>query len=296
LIRRGGIALLKPKKITLVYYSGTGCTKEVCLCFAQQLAKKGLESKIIGLENHDPGKLKQPDLLVIFSPVYAFRLASITEKWVKGLPKSNRTMVAIVPVSGGGDISPNTACTIFSRRILKKKGYHLIYERMIVMPSNFGVDAGTEMNQQLIHILPEKAKEMIEDILTGEHRFLLAKPLDRFLAMLGKGEHLGARFFGASIHPNGTCTHCGQCSQKCPTRNIKMDGGMPKFGFRCILCLRCIYCCPVHALKPGILSSVILKDGFHLQKLKKQESEELSPNQTNFDQKGAWKGVSDYLE
>ncbi|MDW2797493.1 hypothetical protein RZO55_07885 [Clostridium boliviensis] len=43
--------MLKPKKITLAYFSGTGCTKEVCLCFAQQLAKKGLESKTISLEN-----------------------------------------------------------------------------------------------------------------------------------------------------------------------------------------------------------------------------------------------------
>ena len=287
--------MLKPKKITLAYFSGTGCTKEVCLCFAQQLAKKGLESKIIGLENHDPGKLKQPDLLVIFSPVYAFRLASITEKWVKGLPKSNRTMVAIVPVSGGGDISPNTACTISCRRILKKKGYHLIYERMIVMPSNFATDVGKETNQQLLRILPEKTKEMIENIMSGEHRFLVAKPHDRLFSMMGKGEHLGARFFGASIHPSAKCTRCGQCSQKCPSRNIKMDHGIPKFGFRCIWCLRCLYACPVHALKPRILSFVILKDGFHLQELKKQEFEEYSPNQTILDRKCARKGVSDYL-
>lgn len=288
--------MLKPKKITLAYFSGTGCTKEVCLCFAQQLAKKGLESKTISLENHEPGNLKPPDLLVIFSPVYAFRLASITEKWVKGLPGSSRTMVVIVPVSGGGDISPNTACTIFSRRMLKKKGYHLIYEKMIVMPSNFGTNAGDEINQQLICILPEKTKEMIEEILNGEHHFLTAKPKDRFLAMLGKGEHLGARLFGASIHPSSQCTHCGKCSQKCPTRNIKMNQGIPKFGFRCILCLRCIYSCPVHVLKPGILTSAVLKEGFHLQKYKKQESVDMSQEQTEFHLKGAWKGIHDYLQ
>lgn len=288
--------MLKPKKITLAYFSGTGCTKEVCLCFAQQLAKKGLESKTVSLENHNPGNLKLPDLLVIFSPVYAFRLASITEKWVKGLPKSSRTMVVIVPVSGGGDISPNTACTIFTRRMLKKKGYHLIYEKMIVMPSNFGTNAGDEINQQLLRILPEKTKEMIEEILNGEHHFLMAKPQDRFLAKLGKGEHLGARLFGASIHPSSQCTHCGKCSQKCPTRNIKMDQGIPKFGFRCIFCLRCIYSCPVHVLKPGILTSAVLKDGFHVQKYKKQESDEMSPKQAEFHLKGAWKGISDYLQ
>lgn len=288
--------MLKPKKITLAYFTGTGCTKEVCLCFAQQLAKNGLESKTINLESHDPGKLKQPDLLVIFSPVYAFRLASITEKWVKGLPKSSRTMAAIVPVSGGGDISPNTACTIACRRILKRKGYHVIYERMAVMPSNFGINAGREIDQQLIHILPEKTKEMVEDIMAGKHHFLLAKPWDRFLSMLGKGEHLGARFFGASIHPSLKCTHCGLCSQKCPVHNIKMEGGKPKFGFRCIWCLRCIYACPVHALNAGILSSVVLKEGFRLQELKKQEYKEFDTDQTNLKPKGAWKGVGEYLK
>ena len=288
--------MFKPKKISLVYFSGTGCTKEVCLCFAQQLAKKGLESKTISLENYDPKKLKQPDLLVIFSPVYAFRLASITEKWVRGLPKSSRTMAAIIPVSGGGDISPNTACTIVCRRILKRKGYHVIYERMAVMPSNFGINAGREIDQQLIHILPEKTKEMVEDIMAGEHHFLKAKPWDRFLAMIGTAEHLGARFFGTFIHPSLKCTHCGQCSQKCPVKNIRMDGGKPKFGFRCIWCLRCIYACPVHALKPGILSSVVLKNGFHLQEIKKQEYKDLDPDQTNFNQNGVWKGVSEYLK
>ena len=75
-----------------------------------------------------------------------------------------------------------------------------------------------------------------------------------------------------------------------------MDQGIPKFGFRCILCLRCIYSCPVHVLKPKILTSAVLKDGFHVQKYKKQESDDMSLKQTEFHLKGAWKGVSDYLQ
>lgn len=49
-----GNYIVKTKKITLAYFSGTGCTKEVCLCFVQELTKKGLESKTINLESHDP--------------------------------------------------------------------------------------------------------------------------------------------------------------------------------------------------------------------------------------------------
>ena len=60
-----------------------------------------------------------------------------------------------------GHVSPNTACRVFCKRLLKRKGYHLVYEKMLVMPSNFATQANQQLNHNLIRILPQKTKKII---------------------------------------------------------------------------------------------------------------------------------------
>ena len=42
------------------------------------------------------------------------------------------------------------------------------------------------------------------------------------------------------------------------------------FGDRCVLCLRCVYGCPERAIQPGMLKSVVLKDGYDLAGVEKR--------------------------
>ena len=285
------------QKIILAYFSGTGCTKAVCDCFAEQLLELGVV--VIKIDIATGRQLEeQADLLVIFSPVYAFRLASITETWVSNLPSDTNanTSAAIISVSGGGETSPNTACRAKCKRILSRKGYNMVYEKMIVMPSNFAIQAEQSINYALLNVMPAKVKYIIQDILAGRKRVTTPKIQDRIFAVLGKAEQFGARMFGAFIRASQRCTKCGLCISNCPQNNIRMANGLPRFGYNCILCLKCIYSCPNKALSPQLMKSSILKGGFNLEKMSERAKME-SNGVTEYDRykNVLWQGVIEYL-
>ncbi|TCL56862.1 hypothetical protein EDD76_11034 [Kineothrix alysoides] len=284
--------------ITLAYFSGTGCTKAAVSCFESRLAGLGIHTSTICISSDSSGSVGTSDLLIVFSPVYAFRLTSIVEDWVKRLPDAQNTYAAIISVSGGGEISPNTACRTLCKRILIRKGYHFVYENMLVMPSNFASHAGAQLNKQLIDSLPKKAAQMIDDILSGKKNNTHPKFQDRLFASIGKAEHLGAKFFGAFIRTSSHCNQCGLCIKSCPKRNIRMKEGKPAFGFHCMLCLRCIYACPQKALSPGILKFFVLKEGFDLKAMSKAPDPGKDQNVQEYSaaEQLLWKGVLDYLE
>lgn len=285
-----------PKRVMLAYFSGTGCTKAVCDCFEEQLTTLGAEVTKVNMPACEKLDAQKTDLLIIFSPVYAFRLAPIAETWVNNLQRVKNTSAVIISVSGGGEISPNTACRVRCKQILKRKGYHLIYEKMIVMPSNFAIQAEQELNFALLTALPEKVGYIIQDILSGKKRITSPKLQDKIMAVMGKGEHLGARFFGASIRASQTCNKCGLCIRDCPQKNIRMANETPKFGFHCMWCLKCIYNCPCNALAPKILKFSVLKGGFNIRKMSERAKKESIKIENIQYKSSLWQGVMDYLQ
>lgn len=247
------------QKIILAYFSGTGCTKAVCDCFAEQLLELGVV--VIKIDIATGRQLEeQADLLVIFSPVYAFRLASITETWVSNLPSDTNanTSAAIISVSGGGETSPNTACRAKCKRILSRKGYNMVYEKMIVMPSNFAIQAEQSINYALLNVIPAKVKYIIQDILAGRKRITTPKIQDGIFTVLGKAEQFGAKIFGAFIRASQSCTN--------------------------------------KALSPQLMKSSILKGGFNLEKMSERAKME-SNEATEYDRykNVLWQGVIEYL-
>ncbi|MDF2511602.1 MAG: Ferredoxin [Herbinix sp.] len=284
-----------PQKVILAYFSGTGCTKEVCDCFEEKLRKKGIDCKKINIAKSKHFDIGEADTLMLFSPVYAFRLTSITEHWVKNLPVVNNKSAIIISVSGGGEISPNTACRNYCKRQLKKKGYDVIYEKMLVMPSNFAVSAKEDLNISLLRVLPYKVEKIILDIIAGKKNLTSPKIQDKMLSIIGKGEHFGARFFGASIRASQECNKCGLCVRACPKKNIRMEKGLPKFGFRCMWCLKCIYDCPRKALSPRILKFTVLNSGFELSKMKQKLYHESGRTENRYNRDVLWQGAIDYI-
>lgn len=281
--------------ITLAYFSGTGCTKAICDCFEQQLNELGTDCRVVNIPDCEPREIGETDLLIILSPVYAFRLVSLVESWVRELPETNRTLAAVLSVSGGGEISPNTACRVRCKHLLKRKGYQVIYEEMLVMPSNFTIQATQNINLQLIKVMPDKVKQIISNLQSGTNRLTQPKFQDRFFAAIGKTEHLGARIFGAMIHASINCNHCGICSRGCPRMNIRLKNGIPKFGFRCVFCLRCIYSCPQKALSPRILKFTILKNGFNMNQLNELANQYPGLTEQDSHRNVLWQGVIDYI-
>lgn len=284
-----------PKRLILAYFSGTGCTKAVCDCFEEHLLKAGTDCIKVNMVTCKPIDMEEADTLIVFSPVYAFRLTSITEKWVKNLPAVKNKSAIIISVSGGGEISPNTACRIYCKRLLKRKGYNLLYEKMIVMPSNFAIQAENNLNLGLLTVLPYKVNQIVLDILSEKKRITSPKFQDRFLAGFGKMEHFGARFFGAFVQASQNCNKCGLCVRDCPQKNIRITDGLPKLGFHCMWCLKCIYNCPCKALSPRILKFSVLKSGFDLKKMGEKAMEESGRPEYKHYKNILWQGAIDYL-
>lgn len=286
------------KVVTLAYFSGTGCTKAVADCFESQLNELGLQVHKTNIATSDNDVILEndTDLLIIFSPVYAFRLAAIVEKWTKKLPHSNGTYVAIISVSGGGEVSPNTACRITCKDILSRKKYILLYEKMIVMPSNYATQANQQLNLAFIKVLPIKVQSILEDIVSGQKNILRPQLRDRAFAFLGRAEHLGASVFGAMLHTSNACNQCGMCVRNCPKNNIRMENGKIKFGFRCLWCMKCIYSCPCKAIKPRILKFAVLKSGFDINKMMTMTLKESTPLQNCYEKDLLWQGSINYLK
>lgn len=287
---------LSIKTVSLAYFSGTGGTEKIVRCFKTQFLKAGINVNIVDISCCDSyHEVNNSELLIVFSPVYAFRLATIVERWVKNLPKTQDILAAVISVSGVGEISPNTACRVHCKRMLIKKGYHMIYEKMLVMPSNFATQAEYQMNLQLIKVMPHKVERIVSAILSNESNFTKPLLMDRFLAMIGKVEHFGAKIFGLSIRASKACSQCGLCARKCPMNNIRLQNGKIRSGSKCIWCLKCIYGCPSKALSPRILKFTVIKDGYNLKEMS-EDAISLCDTEYKFSKNIFWKGVNDYLK
>lgn len=242
-------------------------------------------------ENYDFEKA----FLLLLYPVYALNAPKKVHEWIKSLDRVSCVQTSVVTVSGGGEISPNTASRVSVIKKLEKKGFIVTYEQMLIMPSNFGVTAGETLSRLLLEVLPKKVQTITGEIKSGTVRRTRPLFFDRIMSRLGRIERLGARSFGKKIQVSNSCTGCGWCCEHCPSENITMENGKPVFGNECNFCLGCIYGCPFKALYAGTGKALVFKEGFDLKRLEKLPPDE----DADIDAlaKGyAWSGVKKYLK
>lgn len=282
--------------VKIVYFTGTGSTQRVAECFEKCLTVQGkrvLRTKLFQGNKPENG---EEDMLIILFVVHAFNAPAIVYEWLKIMSPVNKIPAVVISVSGGGEISPNTACRASCIRFLEKKGYEVIYEDMIVMPSNIVVKTVDGLSIRLLKILPNKVEHIIDEILSGTIKRTRSKLVDKFFSHIGEAEKIGAKFFGKHIKFNSDCNGCALCERNCPRKNIRMSNGKPKFSNNCLLCLNCIYGCPRKALTPGIGKIMVIKEGFNLNLIEKRMLgvEKLEPIEKLA--KGyLWKGIKEYL-
>ena len=164
-------------------------------------------------------------------------------------------------------MSPNTACRHKAIKMLEEKGFQVNYENMLVMPSNIAIATKAPLDKMLLDILPYKVGGIIDEINRDVVRRKNAHLLDRALASMGGMERWGGHLFGKRIRVSEACNGCGHCAISCPSGNIAMYEGKPKFASKCFFCMNCLYSCPQHALRPGIGKMAVLKTGLDLDKL-----------------------------
>ncbi|AKB30223.1 Ferredoxin [Methanosarcina siciliae T4/M] len=288
-----------PRKIRIVkiaYFSGTGSTARVAGALQKELERRGVSVVRFGIRAGNLPTGDKENLLVLLFAVHAFNAPGIVYQWIDSLSENNEIVpAAVISVSGGGEITPNTACRVSSIRKLEKKNYRVVYEKMIVMPSNWVVKTDDMLAIRLLEILPSKVERIADDLLAGVVRRTEPNFIDRIFSMFGELEKKGTKFFGERIQVNENCSGCGWCEKKCPANNINMLEGKPVFGKDCFLCLKCIYGCPGKALSAGAFKFIILKEGYDLKEIEKR-MEGIRPFPVEDLAKGfLWKGVKKYL-
>ena len=280
----------------IAYYSGTGGTEKAARLLCDDLSAFGTVS-IEEITHRNSANTENVDMLFLLYPVHAFHAPSEVYRWILDLPLVTKLPTVVISISGGGEISPNTACRVSCIKKLEKRGYAVFYENMIVMPSNFLTTTDDRLSFLLLKTLPKKTEQIVKDVTSGVR--CRTKPFlkDRMLSYCAEIERPMARLWGRHIKVQDRCVGCGICSTGCPSGNITMQSDKPVFGHNCQLCLKCIYQCPLKALTPGFAKMIILEEGYNLscieQKMKIMDTE---LQLQDYAKSHAWSGVLDYLE
>ncbi|MDU4959383.1 MAG: EFR1 family ferrodoxin [Sporomusaceae bacterium] len=282
--------------VKISYYSGTGNTAMAAEQFAAAFTDRGCVCFVERITTGcDHSQDDDCDLLLLLFPVHAFNAPEPVYRWLEALKPAAKTAAAVVSVSGGGDISPNTACRLSSIKRLTNKGYSVVYDTMLVMPCNVMVSTREPLAVRLLQVLPDKIRQAVNDIVSGSQRKRIPLWRDRLFSMLGELEKPGGRLWGRHIRAGGACNGCGCCVRNCPAGNIAIVAGRPRFGGKCHMCLSCLYGCRQKALVPGIGKFIILKEGYDLNSLIKKVPLTEAVDVDQIAEGYLWSGVKKYL-
>lgn len=286
----------KIESVHIVFFSGTGGTARIANALENEFTKKHIT--VVKTElNGSVNKPQKADVLILLYPVYACNAPKPVEEWIAKAPMGNGMPAAVLSVSGGGEVTPNTACRVETIKRLRRKGYKVRYENAFVMPSNFLIGYSDILSAMILQKSEDKSKLVVDDILKGKQRFTQPKRIDRIIATLAVVEKSGCKLFGKRLKANNSCSSCGWCSMQCPRKNIVIKNGRPSFGDRCVICMRCIYGCPKHAIEAGFGKCIVLKNGYDLMKLEERTKRMVRfPLVSDITRGYALGGVKKYLE
>jgi len=293
----------KIDKVKVVFFSGTGGTKRIAEGFERELNKRGRTVETLNLgardksadDDGDKKFEREADLYILLFPVYAFDAPKPVYRWIEAFEKQTEgKQIAVISVSGGGEMWPNTGCRNNCCKKLEQKGFHVVYDNMMCMPANLMAEVSDHLAMRLINIIPEKVSKALDIILSGQiqRTHFHKSALRNFIS---NQENKNASKYAKTLIISDDCKGCGWCAKNCPTGNIEIDeqSKKPKFLDQCTVCMRCTYGCPIHAISSK--SSMVFKKGFDLDAIERRmEGVELEPIEKCC--RGiAWIGVRDYL-
>jgi ferredoxin/flavodoxin len=288
--------MLDNKTVNIVYFTGTGGTGHIADCFEEEFKRRSIMTHKTVLNARDENATYEADMLILLFPVYAMNAPLPVSEWIKSTSRVNEKPAIVISVSGGGEVTPNTACRVGTIKKLKSMGYKVIYEKMLVMPSNWIVPVKDEIAIMLLRTAPIRVEKIVQDIMSGTEYRTKPKTIDRLLSVLGRAEKKATKYFGRGIKVKDTCSGCGWCAINCPRCNITMKDGKPVFGSNCVVCLRCLYGCPQKALEPGFMKFVLIKDGYDYKGVLRRMQGVTDINIDEHLKKGwLWDGVRSYL-
>ena len=230
--------LFKKCMFKIIYFSPTGNVLHLAKQLSNHLVAHDVN--IRPLEFIQAEDLEKDKHLILLYPVHGFNAPRTVKRFVKYLPPNLYELISLIGV-GCSNNWMNDAVSSDLRKPLEKKSYRIIVDDILAMPLTFIMNFPDEMNLQLIEESQNRIAEISKSLIETKSSTKEVQIKSHVLNFMGKAEQYAARLFGLELHANKDCNSCGTCWENCPENNIKQNkNGKPKFGFSCLMCMRCI--------------------------------------------------------
>lgn len=236
----------------ILYFSGTGNTRNVAFEFEKALRKRHITVEIHSVEETEDYANLQYDLLIIgFPKYYEYPVLNILNYVKCKLPRRDKIIPTLAYCTQAGPLP-----TDFSKlgRLLKQKNHILTISKSFPYANNMMIFSAFKFTDPIkmdenIRKIQQQIEPLVSQWLNGdtliEKISKWKRPLFHFVAIAcTKCMPVLAMRFSVSQD----CTHCGLCAKQCPANNIQMTETGPIFQKHCLFCMRCINSCPVNAI------------------------------------------------
>ena len=258
------------KKAIIFYFTSTGNTQEVLAMLMRALDAEGIQTDCLQIENctikSNIRNIADYDAIGIGYPVWAFNAPVMVERFLKTLPRAENKPVFVF-TTAGEPFFLNNVSSHWIGRILKKRGYIPNYERHFIMPYNINFRYPDEIVKEL-YALAEKlsiqmARELANGVLCPPKWSPVAIPVSFVLRLQRPLSKLNGRLYKT----DAACNGCQKCVRECGSGNISLESGRIKFGWKCMMCMRCVMYCPQGAIKAGLINGLAVRGPYDFKRI-----------------------------
>ncbi len=245
---------MKIEKVTGIYFSPTGHTREVVQHIAEGLDNSAELLDLTSAEHETQRRqYSAQELVVVGVPVYGGRIPALAEKRMT-LMQGDQTPAVIVVTYGNRDYEDallELKNELEHRRFVVVGAAAVVTEHSIV--HEVGAGRPDEQDwQQINHFVEELNKKLQQlDNVNQQERVKV------------KGKYPYRKYDGIPLKPKADkhCTSCGFCVRECPAQAIDAQHPQKTDKSRCISCMRCVTYCPQEArhVNPLLLKLVSAK-------------------------------------
>ena len=252
------------KRICLFLFSGTGITKYVVDTLINEFKKKQIFVDLFIIESTylEHIEFDTYQMLGIAYPVHSFNAPKIVIDFAKKIPMTNK-MEAFIISTAGGDSFLNNSSSRLLIQILKNKNFNVFFDKQYIMPSNFILkDDKTIVQNKIIAVNIEKQMTVDKIVNCISYR-QKENIVSKLIAIIGRLEWVGLRIVQRIFYVNKDCIRCEMCIKNCPKNNIALTEKSLTFKRKCMLCMRCLYLCPIQCIKAKRVFKFIIFDKWY---------------------------------